>query len=137
MNLTLKRSAYRADGIFSTLYDENGHQVAVTLEHAYDDGNGGWAPKLPLGVFLCVRGQHQLLNMAQPFTTFEITGVVGHTNILFHCGNFDRDSEGCCLVGDADSFQGTTEIITGSRDAFARLLQLEDGIDTFNLTVIE
>ena len=38
MNLTLTRDKYREDGIFSTLTDEQGGRVAVTLEHAYDNG---------------------------------------------------------------------------------------------------
>lgn len=134
MNLTLKNDDFLADGIFGTLSDENNQTLCVTLQHAYDsaNGDGSFLPKLPPGVYKCVRGQHQLASMHQPFTTFEITGVLGHTNILFHQGNYDKDSEGCVLLGVARS----GDMILHSAIAFKQFMQLQDGIDFFTLTVI-
>ena len=140
MNLTLKRHSYTDDGIFGMLYDEKGDMIAVTLEHAYESGNGdgSYAPKLTTGVHTCVRGQHRLHGMSNDFTTFEITGVPGHTNILFHWGNYNRDSEGCVLLGrrivpNPDS--PTDNMITSSRNTFNKFLDLQIGIDQFTLTV--
>lgn len=140
MNLILTRNLFQPDGIFGELQDETGTQVAVTLEHAYDagHGDGSYAPKLQPGTYLCRRGPHQLHGMTEPFITFEITGVVGHTNILFHWGNYNKDSEGCVLLGrrivpnpDAPS----DLMITSSRNTFLKFLDLQRDLDSFTLTV--
>lgn len=132
MDLTLRRSSYTPDGIFGALYQDDGTLVAYTLEHAYaSDENGGWAPKIPAGVYTCVRGMHQLENMKAPFETFEITNVPEHTKILLHCGNVNADSAGCVLVGS--SIDGIE--LLQSRLAFAKFLNLQYGVDSFQLTV--
>ena len=137
MNLILQRDAYRADGIFSTCSDDQGQPVMATLEHAYDDGSGGWSPKIPPGVYTCNRGDHRLHGMANTFETFEVTGVEGHEGILFHWGNFNRDSEGCILVGQGNATQGDgTEMITGSRLEFEKFMALHADEQEFTLTVL-
>jgi hypothetical protein len=95
VDLRLIRLIYSKDGIFSELYDSGGVKLFETLEHSYMTGKlGVWRPKIPIGVFVCVRGVHQLAHSA-PFETFEITGINGHVGLLFHSGNFNQDSEGC------------------------------------------
>ena len=132
MNLTLRRDEYRADGIFSTLFDDLGNPIDRTLEHSYDN-----EPKIPPGTYTCVRGPHRLHGMTEDFSTFEVTGVEGHEGILFHWGNFNRDSEGCILVGQSKTTQSdNSEMITGSRLAFASLMALQAGVDEFTLTVV-
>jgi Family of unknown function (DUF5675) len=136
MNLTLTRQEYREDGIFSILTDENGNVIAHTLEHAYDDGNGGFAPKIPDGTFSCVRGPHRLDGMTADFTTFEITGVAGHVNLLFHWGNWTKDSEGCILVGEGIAQSSQGQMITNSKATWQALMDMEAGNDSFTLTVV-
>jgi hypothetical protein len=133
MNVILKRTDFLADGIFGNLYDENNKLLFATLEHAFDSGagDGSFAPKIPSGSYKCVRGQHQLAHMTQPFITFEVTNVPGHTNILFHQGNFNKDSEGCILLGTLR----VNDTIIHSADAFKSFMNLEDNIDQFILTV--
>lgn len=135
--MKLIRKEFRADGIFGELRADDDTLVAVTLEHAYDSGHGdgSFLPKVSPGEYTCVRGQHQLHGMAAPFTTFEITGVVGHSNILFHMGNFNKDSEGCVLLGEEIAETGNSEMITNSRATFAKFISGLDGIDSFTLTV--
>ena len=134
--MTLKRLQYRKDGVFSELFDKNGTHVAYTLEHSYDNGNSGWAPKIPLGQYVCILGTHQLHNMVAPFQTFEITGVTGHTNLLFHAGNFDKDSEGCILLGDAITKQANgDEMVTNSKTTFEKFMNGLAGVKEFMLTV--
>lgn len=141
MNLTLTRTEYRSDGIFSELRDEDGNTIARTLEHAYLMGGTGpgegytYIPKIPPGTYTCVRGPHRLHGMTADFETFEITGVVGHENLLFHWGNFNKDSEGCVLVGKSEAVGGGAHMVTASRDTFAAFMQLQDGLDSFQLTV--
>lgn len=133
MMLTLQRLQSGSDGIFGRL---SGDGLDLrTLEHAYDDGHGSWAPKLPAGTYTCVRGEHQLAHMTQPFTTFEVTGIPGHTGILFHVGNFNRDSEGCVLLG-LYSVDQHPPMLIGSMQAFTKFMHALEGADTFQLSVL-
>lgn len=139
MNLTLQRTAYTKNGIFGQLTSDDGIKACVTLEHAYEQPDGSFQPKTPAGVFTCVRGQHQLEHMTKPFETFEITNVPGHTNILLHVGNYNNDSEGCVLVGiyvQTDD-QGQFVCIKQSHAAFQHLMALQNGIDKFQLTIVD
>ena len=132
MNLTIVRKDRTRDGIFSLGLNDAGEQVLVTLEHAYaDEQNDRWSPKIPNGTYRCVRGKHRLHGMDEDFETFEITGVEGHTGLLFHWGNWNKDSEGCILVGA--SIDGV--MITMSRASFAKFMAMQDGLDEFQLTV--
>lgn len=132
MNLILTRTQHKECGVFGELTDESGAFGAVTLEHAYPDGNGGFTAKIPDGEFKCVRGGHLLHGMTTPFETFEITGVEGHSNLLFHWGNWNKDSEGCILVGE-DVVGG--DMITNSRAKFAGFMDLQAGLADFILVV--
>lgn len=134
--LFLNNSQFRSDGIFGELVDDNHNLIAHTLQHSYGDDASGWTPKIPDGEYLCVRGMHRLHNMTEDFETFEITGVEGHTNLLFHWGNYDADSEGCVLLGMgiAESAPGI-QMITFSKAAFARLMKIQERCDHFTLHV--
>lgn len=134
MNLSLKNKEFSKDGVFGELSDEAGNFVAYTLQHAYPDGTG-WTPKLPNGTYTCVRGQHRLDHMTSDFTTFEITGVPGHSGILFHVGNYNKDSDGCVLLGMMWLADNIPPMIAGSKVAFANLMNLQADVDTFTLTV--
>lgn len=136
MNLVLTRKEFRPDGIFSELRDESGNFVAVTLDHAYSVENR-IEPKIYPGKFTCKRGLHRLEGMTQDFETFEITGVEGHTNILFHTGNFNKDSSGCLLLGTSFGQNGAqgAKMILCSKVAFKQFIELQSGVDSFELTV--
>lgn len=138
MNLKLENTEYDAEGIFGVLIDEAEMFVAVTLQRAYDahQGNGSYIPKLPKGVYTCKRSKHRLHGMKSDFETFEVMNVPGHTGILFHWGNFNKDSEGCILLGQQTLFGQHPPMITKSRATFAKFMTLQDGINTFTLTVI-
>lgn len=134
MDLNLVRVKFGQDGIFGSLLDKNGKAIAVTLEHAYADLEG-WAPKLPDGEYLCVRGQHQLESMTHPFETFQILNVPGHTGILFHTGNYNCDSNGCVLLGSHLTSVNGAGAISASRLAFAEFMDVQSGAESFSLKV--
>jgi hypothetical protein len=74
--------------------------------------------------------------MTEDFITFEIKGVpnfngIPVTGVLFHWGNYDKDSEGCVLMGSSE----TPTMITNSRQTWADFMKDLDGIDSFTLTV--
>ena len=128
----LRRTEFRPDGIMGEFsFDGDPGRFCVTLEHSYD-----CKPKLPTGIYTCVRGTHKLHN-GIPFETFEITGVAGHSGILFHAGNYNRDSEGCVLIGKDIAVDPNTgeEMIIGSRAEFKEFMARLDGVDSFQLEV--
>jgi hypothetical protein len=147
VNLTLKRTKYCEAGIFGELLDESGAHLFFTLEHAFAfaDASAGldhmafakdelippWLPKLPPGTYDCVRGAHRLHHMDHDFETFEITNVPGHDKILFHVGNYNKDSEGCVLLGE----RATDAALEWSSTAFKKFLDLQNGLDKFVLVV--
>ena len=156
VNLRLIRheNGYREDGIFSTLLKDDGtdEQVSVTLEHAYacDDEQVSndsalayqheYVPKITPGAHICKRGKHRLHGMVEDFETFEITGVPGHSKLLFHWGNWTENSDGCVLNGDSEvegdhAGRHHVGMVTNSRAAFARFMALQAGVDSFTLTV--
>lgn len=134
--MKLVRDLHRFDGIFGRLFDDKNQLIAYTLEHSYLQDDKSWAPKLPAGQFICVLGPHELHGMTSTFQTFEITGVPGHTDILFHWGNFDKDSEGCVLLGDKIITQADgTDMVTNSKETFKHFMTSLDGVKEFILTV--
>lgn len=136
MDLILRRMKWSSDGVFSDLLDENNNQICLAGEHAYSDVDDGVQPKIPMGTYLCVRGEHQLEGMSAPFTTFEISDVPGHTNILFHAGNFPQiDSAGCVLLGEAIEQINGVLGVSNSRATFESFMAMQDGVDSFTLLV--
>jgi hypothetical protein len=131
-DFTLRRVEHQAQGIFGELLDAWGNVVCQTLEHAYTaTGGAAYSPKLPPGTYTCVKGTHRLINMG-PFETFEITGVEGHSGILFHVGNYNDDSEGCVLLG----MQRAGNSITASHAAFAEFMSRCANCTQFQLRVL-
>jgi hypothetical protein len=155
MNLRSTRMHFRPDGIFSGIFLDDGNDFPtmfmVTLEHAYkrsDPAVSGslasypereFIPKIITGDFACRRGKHRLHGMKEDFETFEVTGIPGHLNLLFHWGNFNENSEGCILTGErlVDTVRNAkpTDMITNSRTAFDRFMKLQEGLEEFRLKV--
>ncbi len=154
LRLRLSRVYYEEDGVFSNLHAPDSSLVCVTLEHSYAAGKfpvlkpeyrdapQAWLPKVPPGVFYCRRGVHQL-HHGDPFETFEVTGVVGHSGILFHRGNFNEDSEGCLLTGEYSTSAPNPkaggkvcDLVVNTVPAFEAFLKATTGVDIFELEVI-
>lgn len=132
MDLTLTRQDNNQNGIFSVLSDSSGNIISHTLEHSYTGEDGSsYIPKIPDGTYTCVRGPHRLNGMTDDFITFEITGVSGHSNLLFHWGNYNRDSEGCVLLGESR----VGDMVTNSRITFNKFIDLQKNINEFILVV--
>ena len=127
MNLTLTRIANRSDGIFGKLTDENGNQIAVTLEHAYPVSEGSFSAKIPTGEYVCKRSPHRLHGMTSDFITFQVMDVPNHDNILFHWGNYQADSDGCILLGRDIEPGINCNMITHSRDTWQAFMDLQNG----------
>lgn len=144
MDIKIVRTDFVSTGIFGELDPADESFSLFTLEHAYPVQADGlhsstvFAPKIPSGVYICVRGTHTLkptkiFPNPKPFQTFEVTNVPGHTEILIHPGNTEGDSEGCILLGLAR--QENVEVLH-SKDAFKMFMEKQVGVDQFNLTII-
>lgn len=131
MNLALTRKEFKKTGVYGELRDEHDALIAVTLEHVYQV-NGLWTPKVAPGTYNCVRHAPNKL----PYETFMLENVPDFqgkpvSGILLHCGNYNKDSEGCILVG----LSVVSDMIAHSRAAFATLMHLQQGLDHFKLTI--
>ena len=133
MTLSLNRTDSGVDGIFGTLASDDGSFTCVTLEHAFPQQDGSYAPKTPPGTYTCVLGTHQL-DHGGPFKCFEITNVPGHQGILIHVGNFNKDSDGCCLVGESLEGAAPNRYINNSKQTWENMMTFL-GTDNFTLIV--
>jgi len=131
IKMNLRRTRATLDGIFGELRKEDGSFVAYTLEHSFDE-----KPKIAKGIYTCIRGPHRLHNMTEDFITFEIENVPNFqgksvSGCLFHWGNYNKDSDGCVLLG---STQMPT-MIGNSRATWADFMKMLDGVNSFQLTI--
>lgn len=130
MNMTLKRVAGTADATYGVLLVDN-IPFALSLERAWKDNKVGESC-IPTGEYVCRRVQSPKFG-----NTFEVTGVKGRLAILFHKGNISDDSHGCILVGEQFNFVMGKDGITGSKEGFEEFLRRTEGLDAFNLNVVE
>ncbi len=101
-DLELVRIAIVPDGAFGVLLAEGLPTLPtglVSLERTYplcpEVPRGPQLVKVPPGRYVCYRNTYR----AGGYETYEISGVPGHSHILFHKGNVEDDSEGCILLG--------------------------------------
>ncbi|MCA1761303.1 MAG: DUF5675 family protein, partial [Bacteroidales bacterium] len=68
--------------------------------------------------------------------TFHLQSVPGRSEILIHKGNYNKDTQGCILVGTgfADIDKNGIQDIAGSAIALNRLLEIAP--DKFEITII-
>lgn len=144
MDLVLGRYDRASDGVFGALYpfgEQTPSWRLSTLEHAYGvNSDGEWLPKLPAGTWTCQRGWHSLEHGWQGWT-YQIMNVPDHTNMLFHPGNGEEDSDGCVLLGTNvvhTTVHGLPERwVVQSRRAFGVFMRAQAGCETFQLTVTD
>jgi hypothetical protein len=128
MNIFIKRTDYTPDGIFGVMTDEDGKQIAVSLEHSFNS-----APKIATGTYTCVR--HPATTHL-PYIKFELLDVplfdgAEVTEILIHIGNYNADSDGCILIGSHHN----GDMIMDSKVTFMAFMALQSDVDSFTLTI--
>lgn len=130
----LVRVAVQPEGAFGVLLMD-GLPFLLTLERTYPvidaKPRGPQFTKIPRGRYRCertyyYRGGHE---------TFEVTGVVGHSRLLFHRGNTESDSEGCILLGRTFGPVSGQQGVLDSRWAFDQFMRVNRDRADFDLEV--
>ena len=124
------RISSRPDGVFSVILVNN-LPIAVALERPWLDNRKGESC-IPAGNYLAKR------ILSPKFgETFEITGVTGRCNILFHAGNIMEDSHGCVILGESFNVWSTGQCsVASSKIAFAEFMQVLAGIKEFPVEIV-
>ncbi|GAG23245.1 unnamed protein product, partial [marine sediment metagenome] len=67
--------------------------------------------------------------------TFEVTGVMDRSHILFHKGNIAEDTHGCIIVGELFDLLGEEHAVLSSGKAFKEFKAILDGEYRFTLEI--
>ncbi len=109
----------------------SGIPVLHTLELPWRE-NSQQISCIPEDTYRCVRTDNRKTSGGLEIpSTFEVTNVPGRGGILFHVGNYTKDTQGCILLG----LQVFGDGIRFSRKAFSRFLSLTNDVDEFELSI--
>lgn len=130
--LQLHTVSKREDGCFSVLKwkeveEEDGRPIAVSVERTFEN----LRTVLGNGLFLLKRRRYN----KGGYDTWEITGITGHTDVLFHKGNKEVDSIACVCVAESFVYFNNTTMIGDSKGGFNELMELTSGLNEFYLEV--
>lgn len=104
--------------------------LCATLELPWR-GNQPNVSCIPCGVYTARR-----VNSPKYGDTFCIADVHGRGHILFHWGNFVRDTLGCVLLGELPSCdEGERRLPPTSRATFTRFMEKLKGVDEFQFSI--
>lgn len=117
--LDLKTVSIEPDGYYGALVWD-GRAFAVSVD----------AGVLTNGTYRCTRDFYHAGN----YPTFEIH-MEGHTRVLFHKGNFGRESKACVIVAESFATIGSEHGVADSKHGFEEFMSLTDGLQEFDLTV--
>ncbi len=109
----------------------DGQPMCVTLE-PYNRDNESNISCIPAGPYICKRIKSPTYGW-----TFEITNVQGRTNVLFHWGNRDNNTEACILVGEEFGTLYGDWAILSSKKAFKEFMNVMKNETEFLLTITE
>jgi hypothetical protein len=110
--------------------------VCFTLELGWGD-NVPFYSCIPVGTYKCVVTKDRRTHGGMPIPrTFEITGVQSRSGILFHIGNYLKDTHGCilCSAGLVTPV-GKDPWLNSSRDGFDKFLEATKEMVSFDLIV--
>ena len=103
-----------------------------TLELPWLDNKTG-VSCIPAGKYVCRR-----LVSSKFGETFQVCDVPGRVGILFHAGNSaPKDTRGCVLLGVGCEISGNNAYLLASRAAMKTFMQMLEGVETFDLEILE
>lgn len=117
----LKRISSTENGTFGVLL-EGSVPFALTLEPPWKD-NQPFVSCIPANAYICFA-----INSRKFGDAYRLNDVPGRFDILFHKGNFGKDTQGCILVGEQYGMDGDgNPIITSSRAGFNEFMRRANG----------
>jgi len=102
----LKREIISNKAILGVWTDPKGKELCRTLENPFRETTKDSA--IPYGIYECERDNHG------KFQFFKVLNVPNRTAIEGHQGNYERDTDGCILVGAAWAIMKNELAITSS-----------------------
>lgn len=129
--LELATSKVLDSGCFSVLYWDQ-RPFAVSVERTFEPGEAAHGKRLvvPGGLVLCRRSFYN----GGGYPTFEMV-VEGHTKVLFHKGNRERESKACVLVAESFGVLEGEVAVLDSKGGFNELMSLAEGLQEFYMLV--
>ena len=105
------------------------HDPFFTLENPWKN-NQTFFSCIPPGLYSCVP-----FNGNKYKNVYQVMSVPGRSFILFHHGNFEKDTKGCILLGNGVTSLDNKPMVTHSRMAIERFRSLI-GEDDFLLEIV-
>ena len=128
--LKIVRLEEAEDGTFGALLI-NAHVFCVTLEPP-DKDNQKNISNIPPGKYTCKR-----INSPKYGDTFEITGILNRSHILFHSGNVVSHTKGCVLIARKWGVLKGDRAGLNSGNTFREFLRKMVGINKCELEIME
>ncbi len=128
--MRLVRVSVLPEGAFGVLLHQ-GIPFAVTLERTYEHPAEP-VVKIPPGKHRCTLTRFY---KGGGYPTYEVH-VTGHSRLLFHKGNLERETDGCILVGESFTAFSGLPGIGMSGLGFDEFLRRAGNVDEFLLEVV-
>ncbi len=134
-DLELLRVAVAPEGCFGVILIDGLPAGPVSIERTYpiveSRPRGPQFVKIPTGRYRCVRTTY----WKHGYETYEVTGIPGHSRLLFHVANEELDVDGCIGVGSRFGQLDGRPAILESAAGFREFMRLTFGRKAFDLTV--
>ncbi len=105
------------------------HDPVFTLENPWKQ-NQKMVSCIPEGSYLC----RKYSSDKYP-NVYQVLEVPNRTHILFHAGNFERDTKGCILLGLGACSLGDDPMVSNSRLAMAKFRGIMGDDEEFKLVI--
>ena len=127
--ITMRRVSYLPEGTFGVIMQDN-IPFALTGELPWL-GNQSQVSCIPCGKYICKR-----VNSPKFGDTFEITGIPGRSNVLFHKLNIPKkESKGCVGIGEEFGMIGMNVAILASGKGYGEFMDRMKGVSGFELEI--
>ena len=134
-NVVVLERTYYKKGVHGTLTFPDGDTIE-TLERPWQD-NERSVSCIPEGSYPLGYRESPLITRLhegrEGYTHgWEVQEVDNRSHIMFHIGNYVKNSDGCILIGARKDFQGQTPVVWSSREAYNEFVSLmqDQNIDT-------
>ena len=125
MNLTLERLVSDEAVTLGKLRGDG--WMLCTLENPWID-NEPYISCIPFGTYTCKR-----VDSPRFGNTFQIMEVADRSHILFHWGNYEKDTMGCVLLGIDSNWKS---MIYSSRKGFGQFIKHMEKVRVFELSIV-